>query len=142
MERKTPSSRIVKAEPKRLYAAVLKGLVKFNRQQTGLPGRKPLALELKGPKGEFLGGLSAQTYWGWLYIDLLWLDERVRQTGQGSELVRRAEALARKRGCRHAFLNTFSFQAPGFYKKLGYKPFGRLKGFPKGHERIWMVKAL
>jgi hypothetical protein len=47
-----------------------------------------------------------------------------------------------KRGVRSICLDTFSFQAPAFYKKLGFKQFGKLKDFPKGHERIWLKKVL
>ena len=57
-------------------------------------------------------------------------------------MVAAAEAEARKRGIRNVYLDTFSFQAPGFYKKLGYREFGKLKDFPPGHTRHWMTKAL
>ena len=53
-----------------------------------------------------------------------------------------AEAEARNRGVRNVYLDSFSFQAPTFYAKLGYREFGRLKEFPAGHDRVWMTKAL
>ena len=40
------------------------------------------------------------------------------------------------------YLYTFSFQAPGFYRKLGYREFGKLNDFPKGQSRYWLNKAL
>jgi hypothetical protein len=39
-------------------------------------------------------------------------------------------------------VDTFSFQAPGFYEKLGYRTFGRLDDFPAPYHRVWMTKAL
>lgn len=51
-------------------------------------------------------------------------------------------AEARRRGCEHALLDTLSFQALGFYTKLGYREFGRLTGFSGGHERYYLTKAL
>ena len=48
----------------------------------------------------------------------------------------------RKRGVRNAYVDTFSFQAPEFYRKLGYREFGRLDDFPTGHRRSWLTKAL
>jgi hypothetical protein len=45
-------------------------------------------------------------------------------------------------GGRHVFLDTFSFQAPGFYLKHGYEVFGELPGFPAGHTRFYLKKAL
>jgi hypothetical protein len=53
-----------------------------------------------------------------------------------------AEAAAREKGCRGAYLDTFTFQAPKFYDRHGYLEFGRLNDFPSGHARIWFWKAL
>jgi len=53
-----------------------------------------------------------------------------------------AEAAARAQGCRGAYLDAFTFQAPKFYERLGYQEFGRLDDFPPGHARIWFTKAL
>jgi len=65
-----------------------------------------------------------------------------RRAGQRRGRSSRAEAIGRKRGCNSIYLDTFSFQAPKFYKKLGYSEFGRLNGFPPGHTRIWLSKSL
>ena len=56
--------------------------------------------------------------------------------------MRKAEAEARKRGISNVFLDSFTFQAPKFYARLGYREFGRLKGFPAASDRVWMTKAL
>ncbi len=56
--------------------------------------------------------------------------------------MRKAESEIRKRGERHMYLDTFSFQAPDFYGRLGFKAFSKLKDFPKGHDRTWFKKAL
>ena len=45
-----------------------------------------------------------------------------------------AEEEAGKRGAKQAYLDTFSFQVPGFYQKLGYEIFGKLDDFPAGHQ--------
>src|SRR5271169_5672431 len=89
-----------------------------------------------------VGGLIGETYWGWLYIDSLWISEKLRRKNFGKTLIEKAESEARKRGVRNAFVNSFSFQAPGFYRKLGYREFGKLTDFPKGHTRHWLQKAL
>jgi ribosomal protein S18 acetylase RimI-like enzyme len=56
--------------------------------------------------------------------------------------MKKAEEIAANRGCLGIRLDTFSFQAPGFYEKLGYRIFGRLANHPKGHERIYYFKEL
>jgi GNAT superfamily N-acetyltransferase len=81
-------------------------------------------------------------HWGWLHVSILWLHEDVRGQGYGGQLIRMAEDIARGRSCHHAHLDTMSFQAPGFYHKLGYQEFGRLEELPRGHSRIFLHKAL
>ena len=72
----------------------------------------------------------------------MWLREDVRRHGFGSRLLTQAEDEARKRGAKNVYLDTFSFQAPEFYKKHGYRIFGELKDFPVGHQRFFLMKEL
>lgn len=53
-----------------------------------------------------------------------------------------AEAEAVKHGCSFALLDTFSFQAPAFYQRLGYAVFARLDGYANGESRYYLRKAL
>jgi ribosomal protein S18 acetylase RimI-like enzyme len=73
---------------------------------------------------------------------MLWVDEKHRNKGLGTQLLLKAEVLAGKRGCKYVHLDTFSFQAPEFYRKLGYKRFGALKPFPKGSTRYFLYKKI
>ena len=119
-----------------------KGLVKFNREQAGPLRYKRTVLSVRDGKGRLLGGLILQSYWRESYIELLWLSARARRAGLGSRLIKEAERRARRRGSRLIHLNTFSFQAPGFYEKQGYQRFGRMSGSPKGESRHFYVKRL
>jgi GNAT superfamily N-acetyltransferase len=92
--------------------------------------------------GRLLGGLIADTYWGWLDIEDFWLHEDYRLQGIGSQILQTAEKEARRRGCRRAKLETFSFQARDFYEKQGYQVAGQLDDYPPGHSFFWMVKEL
>lgn len=89
-----------------------------------------------------LGGLLGRTVQGWLYIGELAVAEELRGQGYGRKLVEEAERLALERGCHGAWLNTHSFQAPGFYEKLGYQRFGTLDDFPPGEQRLFYRKRL
>jgi N-acetylglutamate synthase-like GNAT family acetyltransferase len=89
-----------------------------------------------------MGGVLAELYWKWLFIDLLWVKEELRGQGYGHELLTKVETEARNRGARNAYLDTFSFQAPEFYAKHGYHQFGELQDFPKGHQRLFLTKLL
>jgi GNAT superfamily N-acetyltransferase len=121
--------------------AISKALIAYNLAAAGKSDFRTLALTV-GEKGKIVGGLTAETYWGWMYVHLLWVSEPHRGQGLGRKLMEKAEAEARKRGVRGVLLESFTFQAPEFYMKLGYREFGRLEGFPPGHDRVYLTKAL
>lgn len=119
-----------------------KGLVAFNRRAAGPLRYSRTVLSARDGKGRILGGLIMQSYWRETYVELLWLSMKARGAGVGSGLVKEAERLARRRGSRVIHLNTYSFQAPGFYEKQGYRRFGRISGSPRGESRYFYVKRL
>jgi ribosomal protein S18 acetylase RimI-like enzyme len=119
-----------------------RGITEYNTEQAGDDHGQNLCFVLRGPDQVVVGGVIGATHWDWLYINLMWLKEEFRRQGYGSRLLERAEEEARKRGAKHAYLDTFSFQAPDFYKKHGYEVFGELSDFPAGHRRYYMRKQL
>lgn len=122
--------------------AISAPLKAFNSREAGRPvDFRTLALLLKDDaSGEIVGGLWADTSFTQLHIDLLYVPETLRGSGLGAQLVTQAEEEARRRGCLAAWLDTFSFQARGFYEKLGYEAFGVIEDYPPGHSRIFMKK--
>jgi ribosomal protein S18 acetylase RimI-like enzyme len=125
-----------------MVATVGKGIRAYNIQQAGENNRQRLCFFLLGPDDRVVGGLVGATYWNYFYLELLWVEEAVRGLGHGRRLVEQAEEKARNRGAQYAYLDTFSFQAPGFYEKLGYEVFGELPEFPPGQRRYFYFKAL
>jgi GNAT superfamily N-acetyltransferase len=117
------------------------GLEAYNESQWPQhPPWRPMAIFLREGT-RIAAGLAADTYCGWLFVKYLWVSDGLRGRGVGRELMARAETLARDRGCHSAWLDTFSFQARGFYEKLGYEEFGKLD-YPPGHSRHFMRKSL
>ena len=114
----------------------------YNRQQGGGDHAKSLCFVLRAPDQEIVGGVIGTTYWDWFQLDLLWIREELRGRDYGHRLLTAAEEEARRRGARHVHLDTFSFQAPDFYKRHGYEVFGALPDYPAGHTRYYMVKTL
>jgi GNAT superfamily N-acetyltransferase len=92
--------------------------------------------------GAIAGGLIGSTNWQWLYIEVLGIEEPYRGRGWGRALVERAETIALERGCHGAWVDTFTFQSPGFYEKLGYRLFGELPDYPNGHRRLFYFREL
>jgi ribosomal protein S18 acetylase RimI-like enzyme len=103
---------------------------------------KSLCVFARDEGGHIIGGLTGRTYWQYLDIAFLWVDEKYRGAGYATKLMQAAEAEARERGCERAFLDTLSFQALGFYQKLGYTEFGRLPGFNGQYDRHYLHKRL
>jgi GNAT superfamily N-acetyltransferase len=122
--------------------AVLLRLRDYNIAYTGAPDYTPLSLFLRDESGAPVGGLLGDMYFGWLFVRILWVAEEHRGGGHGERLVRAAEEEARARGCRGMWLDTFSFQAPGFYRRLGFQEFARLDEYPPGHSRHFLWKPL
>jgi len=115
--------------------------ISIHHREARKPGSAtPLNLFVRDAEGALIGGLTATTYWGWLDIDDLWLDEGLRKQGIGSELMQMAEAEGVRRGCTQAQLSTFSFQAREFYEKLGYRVIGALHDYPPGSSFYWLRK--
>lgn len=117
--------------------------MKYNDSKVEAPDLSSVAILLRDPDHDgVIGGLWAQCVYDWLFVELLFVPETLRGSGLGSALMREAEAVAVKRDCIGVWLDTYSFQASGFYEKLGYEIFGRLENFPKGETRYFFRKNL
>jgi ribosomal protein S18 acetylase RimI-like enzyme len=103
---------------------------------------KSLCVFARDELGNIIGGLTGRTYWHYLDIAFLWVDEKYRGRGYATELMKAAEAEAHRRGCERVLLDTLSFQALGFYQKLGYTEFGRLPGFDGKYVRHYLHKHI
>lgn len=101
---------------------------------------QPLVIALRDAQGRTMGGLWGETALDWLHIDLLGVPESMRGQNVGTALLLRAEEIARERGCVGAWLDTFAFQARGFYEKLGYSVFGEIPDHPVGGARYFLRK--
>ncbi len=118
------------------------GIREYNTQQAGDGHAIYLCFALYTKDHRIVGGIIGETHWNWLYINLMWIQEDLRGQGYGGQLLQAAEEEGRKRGATHAYLDTFSFQAPEFYKKHGYEVYGILEDFPPGHSRYYFTKQL
>lgn len=125
-------------------AAIGAALIAFNRAQVpDYPAPRTLGLTLRHPEtGLIDGGMTARISFNWLFIEMLIVPERLRGQGVGTSLMARAEALAREAGCAGIWLDTFTFQAPQFYARLGFSTFGEIANYPPGASRFFLHKLL
>lgn len=120
--------------------AILDRLIDFNASRAAPSEAAPLCIAVLDDKGTPQGGLYGTTLYDWLAIELLFVPEAMRGSGLGTQLIAKAEDEARGRGCIGAWLNTFDFQARGFYERLGYQVAGAIPDHPRGGTRYFMMK--
>ena len=132
----------VEKPEKSAWGIIGRGLSKYNIEQAGDNKFQRLCFALQDSEQEIAGGILGEVYWGWLYIDLLWVKDELRGHGYGHRLLTQIEDEARKLGAQNAYLDTFSFQVLDFYKDHGYQVFGELPDFPPGHQRYFLTKRL
>lgn len=124
-------------------AAISGGLVAYNGTHFRPPDAATLDVVVRDDNsGEPVGGLLGHTSFGLFFLDLLYLPEELRGSGMGNRIITLAEDEARRRGCTAAFVYTVTFQAPGFYERLGYRRFGEIACPPAGATRIFLSKPL
>jgi len=115
------------------------------RTLRGTPGERdvPLHVWAVNETGDLAGGLVGHTWATWLHVTYLWVDERHRGAGLGARLLSEAERVAsQERGCRGARLETWDFQAPGFYQKQGYEVVCAIPDYPPGVTEYALTKRL
>jgi GNAT superfamily N-acetyltransferase len=118
------------------------GLKEFNTKALGECSHLPLVVTLRDADREVRAGIVGGVHLGWLNVDSLWVEERLRGQGYGSELLAQLESLSLSHGASRAFLDTMEFQAVGFYLRRGYVEFGRISDFARGFDRVFLQKAL
>lgn len=101
----------------------------------------PLQVSCRDAEGRLVGGLLGNTGNGWLHIWQLWVTADHRNQSVGTDLLRAAEEEAQRRGCRHAHLETLSFQALKFYLDRGYEEFGQLPMYVGAHSQHYLKKT-
>jgi GNAT superfamily N-acetyltransferase len=117
-------------------------LHRYSAAQTSDSGLQSLSIFLRNSEDDVIGGLLGETFWGWMYVEFMWIEESFRGQDYGKKLLAAAESEAISRECNNALLDTFSFQAFEFYQKCGYEVFGMLEDFPTPHKRFYMRKSL
>jgi GNAT superfamily N-acetyltransferase len=139
----TPTIVMTDAPDAHMLQALCVPLARFNELRVGHPSDfRPFAILILHPEtSEIVGGLWGVTDYAQLHVDLLFVPETLRGSGLGRQLMRQAEEEAWRRGCRGAWLETYSFQARGFYERLGYAVFGTIDDYPPRHSRFFLKKT-
>ena len=124
------------------FATIHRGLEESTTGMVGPAQLRPLVALLEDASGVAVGGLWGRTAYSWLTIEMLFVPVSLRRHGLGSRLIGAAEAEARQRSCFAAQVCTFNFQAPDFYRRLGYSVFAVQPDMPPGHSTSFLRKLL
>jgi len=130
------------SECQALEAVLVERIYEFNAKATGYYDGRLLGGQMRSESGELIAAFNGHTWGGCSVIAHLWVHESHRRRGFGQALLRGAEAEALRRGCEQMVLASHSFQAPGFYERLGYERQAVIHGQPKGHSSIIYSKPL
>ena len=123
-------------------AVIDAGLDAFNQAQNELSNVRKLVVTAHDEARSIQGGALGRTWGECCELLQLWVAESSRRKGIARSLVQRFEREASVRGCKLVYLDTFSFQAPGFYEALGYKAVLVTRGFTGGIAKYTMHKSL
>ncbi|GAA3408212.1 GNAT family N-acetyltransferase [Paenibacillus hodogayensis] len=124
---------------------IRKRLIEFNSKHVHeeLSSRyEEINLAIKNTDGQVVGGMLAVLCWNWIEIDILWIDESLRGRGYGTRLLNQIEDIAKEKNCTFLKLNTFSFQAPDFYRKHGYSEVAVFEDAPTGSRHYYFKKEI
>jgi GNAT superfamily N-acetyltransferase len=117
-------------------------LYQFNVQATGISDGALFGVFLRQADGAVIGGADGWTWGGTCYVRHLFVPAPLRKQGHGARLMAAVEAEARARGCEQMILETYDFQAPGFYRKLGFVVAATVEQHVRGHHFRIFVKRL
>ncbi len=117
-------------------------LYKYNSNMIGRYDGNFFTKVVKEENGTIIAGIAA---WTWAFaceITLLWVSENLRKNGIGKKLLLAAEQEALAKKCNIILIRSYSFQAPSFYEKNGYKIEHVLNNFPNGYKYYTLIKNL
>ena len=97
---------------------------------------------IRNQNEDIIAGIAGWTWSNICEITQLWVDESVRKNGIGKMLLEAAEEEAKSKGCVTILVRSYSFQAPHFYEKYGYRIEHVINEFPKGNSYYFLIKRI
>lgn len=118
------------------------GLGEYNDAAAPLHEVRPISAVARDATGAVLGGAIGRRWGSCCELQQLWVRQDLRGTGLGARIAQQFERHAAAYGCTVVLLETFSFQAPEFYKRLGYRIEHERTMYPHGITKVFMMKTL
>ena len=120
-----------------LYSDIVRRFEAHNRAHTNWSAQTFSIVQRDG--GRVVAAARGVVNMGLVEIRGVWVNPDLRGRGIGRALMEALEGEAQRRGATRAALDTYSWQAVGFYLRLGYREFGVLD-YPNGERRHYLAK--
>ncbi|MEM7018022.1 MAG: GNAT family N-acetyltransferase [Pseudomonadota bacterium] len=134
---------LVERKPDQGYIDALhSALIDYNIKAAAIDQTQNLAVFIRDEQDVLMGGIAGRTWGQCLEIQYLWIHDELRGQGHGVKLIQALEQEALVRQCYSVVVDTFSFQAPGLYQKLGYEVLGVIDGYPDDIQKVFLKKHL
>ncbi|CAM3907480.1 acetyltransferase [Vibrio aerogenes CECT 7868] len=122
---------------------IYQGLGQFNQKHVPEIDDQAFAFFIRDESGAVIGGLTGFIYITSIQIRFLWLSEALRNQGTGRQLIEQVENEAKQRNIPNIAVDTYTFQAPGFYELCGFDEIGRYKDYlTQGVDKIFYHKRV
>jgi len=123
-----------------VFESIYQALDASSQERIGPSRPRLLVIPIRDDDGAVAGGFWGVTNFQWLRVQMLFVPEALRGQRVGATLMAAAEREAEARGCHGAIVDTLSFQAGPFYRKIGYELFGVLEDCPPGYNQLYLYK--
>ena len=131
---------IIETDDSKVSQEIFENLKLYNISNIGPANQQGITVSIHDDSNKLMGGIVGFSQWDWIYIKLLWVDEKHRGKKLGATLVKEIEKVAINRNCKGIYLDTFDFQAPLFYEKMGFILFGEIKDYPVTGKKKYFYK--
>ncbi len=121
MEENKPTIEVLDHLPKAVEEAIHNGFAVHGQDHGIDVNYKKFVFVIKNAANGFMGILNGYTAFAEIYIEDLWVAAPHRGKGYGKKLLTTLEAHFRGKGFNNINLSSSAYQAPGFYKKCGFK---------------------
>lgn len=122
-------------------AQISAGVTAYGRALAFGGNAQDISCGLHDEDGRLIAGATGRTEFRRLFINYLWVDEDLRGQGIGSDVLRRLEAQALKRGCVDALIETLSDRHAELYERLGYAMMAHVHDYIPGFTRYILIKV-
>ena len=92
------------------------GITEQAKQKKGMKQLDFFAFFIRDEDSKIVGGCAGDNMYGGLFVGQLWVAEPLRNQGYGTNLMQKAEALAKESKCNFMAVNTFDWEALDFIK--------------------------